>query len=347
MAHGVTETRQVMEYKQLTNRQKAAIVLVSIGPELGARILKRLKPEHVEVLMAEAANVGYVSPDVRERVLKEFKDILSADAVLDFGGVDFVREVLERALGQEKAGELMRKLVGPVHVKPLSVARRADPAQLTSFLEEEHPQTVALVLSYLDPPQAGRVLSSLPPEKQVAVAKRLALMEKAMPEIVSQVESVLERRLSSVTLEEQTTSGGIEAVVKVLGEVDRSTERTILTALEKEDPVLAEAIKKHIFVFEDIVNLHDKDLQRVLREVEVLKELPMALKTASESVKAKIFRNVSKRAAQTIEEEMEYLGAVRVREVEEAQQKIVGIIRRLDDEGEIYIARGGEDEVVA
>lgn len=224
--------------------------------------------------------------------------------------------------------------------------RRADPLQILNFIQQEHPQTIALILAYLHPEQAAVVLSGLPPERRADVARRLALMERTSPELIREVERVLERKLSSVLGEEGTVAGGLQAVVQVLNNVDRGTERSIMEVLEVTDPELAEEIKKRMFVFEDIVLLDDRSLQRVLREVDLNEDLPLALKAVSEDVKQKIFRNLSQRAVEILQENLSYLGPVRLRDVEEAQQKIVNIIRRLEEEGEIVIARGGQDEVV-
>src|SRR5699024_1131208 len=230
-------------------------------------------------------------------------------------------------------------------VRPFDFARNADPNQVLNFIQSEHPQTIALVLSYLDPEQSGQILSELPQDMQAEVAKRIAMMNSTSPEIISQVEQVLERNISSSLTEDYTQTGGIEAVVEVLNSVDRSTERTILDSLEIQDPELAEEIKKRMFVFEDIVILDNRAIQRVIREVEN-EDLKLSLKVASDEVKDVIFKNMSQRMAETFAEEMEFMGPVRLRDVEEAQTRIVSSIRRLEETGEIIIARGGGDDII-
>lgn len=299
----------------------------------------------VDMLAAEAANLGYIDPRVRESVLEEFYTLCTTDPLLASGGVDYVRELLSKALGSQKAEAIIRKLMGSDRVQPLSIARRADPAQLATFLQAEHPQAIALVLSYLEPAQAAKVMASLPAEKQASVARRIALMGKPSSDTVRRVEKALEQRLAGLGVEGPSAHAGIELLIKILNKSDRSTEKTILGALERSDPALAEEVKKRIFVFEDLAKLFDKTVQRVLREPEVMKLLPMALKTASDAVKNKVFSNMSSRAAETIREEMEYLGAVRIREVEDAQQKIVTILRKLEDSGEVVLREDQEEFV--
>jgi flagellar motor switch protein FliG len=230
-------------------------------------------------------------------------------------------------------------------VKPFDFARKAEPSQILNFIQSEHPQTIALILSYLDPAQAGQILSELPHEDQADIARRIALMDSTSPEIINEVEQLLERKLSTTVTQDYTQTGGIEAVVDVLNGVDRSTEKTILEALEIQDPELAEEIKKRMFVFEDIVTLDNRSIQRVIRDVEN-EDLMFALKVASEEVKNVVFKNMSKRMADTFVEEMEYLGPVRLRDVEEAQTRIVATIRRLEEAGIIVVARGGGEDII-
>lgn len=230
-------------------------------------------------------------------------------------------------------------------MRPFDFARRAEPAQLFNFIQNEHPQTIALILSYLEAQQAGIILSSLPQEMQADIAKRIATMDSTSPEVISEIESVLERKLSSTVTQDYTETGGIDAVVEVLNGVDRTTEKTILDALEIQDPELAEEIKKRMFVFEDIVTLDNRSIQRVIRDCEN-EDLLLSMKVSSEEVKDVIFRNMSVRMADTFKEEMEIMGPVRLRDVEEAQSRIVTVIRRLEDAGEIIIARGGGDDII-
>ena len=242
--------------------------------------------------------------------------------------------------------EIIERLTASLQVRPFEFIRSTDPGQLLTFIQGEHPQTIALILAFLQPEQAGTILTALPPEKQVDVTKRLALMEHTSPEVIHEVERVLEAKLSALAGQDSTQVGGVEALVEVLNQVDRATEKTILENLEEQEPELAEEIKRRLFTFEDIVHLDDRAVMRVLREIDLTKDLPLALKVASEEVKTKIFNNLSKRAVETLQEEMDYLGPVRLRDVEEAQQRIVNTIRKLEEVGEIIIARGGEDEIV-
>ncbi|MED3719378.1 flagellar motor switch protein FliG [Geobacillus stearothermophilus] len=329
----------------LTGRQKAAILLISLGPDVSASIYKHLSEEDIEKLTLEISNVRQVAAEQKEEVLEEFRQLALAQDYIAQGGIAYAKEVLEKALGPDKAMNIINRLTSALMVRPFDFARKADPMQLLNFIQHEHPQTIALILSYLDPAQAGQILSALPQEMQADVARRIALMDSTSPEIISEVEQILERRLSATVMQDYTQTGGIEAVVEVLNQVDRSTERTILEALEIQDPELAEEIKKRMFVFEDIVTLDNRAIQRVIREVDN-NDLMLALKVASDEVKEIVFRNMSTRMAETFKEEMEYIGPVRLRDVEEAQSRIVAIIRRLEEAGEIVIARGGGDDII-
>lgn len=281
----------------------------------------------------------------KEEVIEEFHQIALAQDYIAQGGIQYAKEVLEKALGGEKASEIIRRLTSSLQVRPFDFVRKADPAQILNFIQNEHPQTIALVLSYLDAKQSGQILSSLPQEVQADIARRIAIMDRTSPEVINEVEQVLEKKLSSTVTEDFTETGGIETVVEVLNGVDRSTERTILEALEVQDPELAEEIKKRMFVFEDIVTLDNRAIQRVIREVDN-NDLMLALKVASDEVKEIVFKNMSTRMAETFKEEMNYMGPVRLRDVEEAQSRIVEVIRRLEDAGEIVIARGQGDEII-
>jgi len=329
----------------LTGRQKAAILLISLGPDVSASVYKHLSEEEIEKLTLEISNVRQVAADEKEEVLEEFHQIVLAQDYIAQGGIAYAKEVLEKALGPEKAMNIINRLTSALMVRPFDFARKADPMQILNFIQDEHPQTIALILSYLEPTQAGQILSALPQEMQADVARRIALMDSTSPDIINEVEQILERRLSTTVVQDYTQAGGIEAVVEVLNQVDRSTERTILDALEIQDPELAEEIKKRMFVFEDIVTLDNRAIQRVIREVDN-NDLMLALKVASDEVKEVVFRNMSTRMAETFKEEMQYMGPVRLRDVEEAQSRIVAVIRRLEEAGEIVIARGGGDDII-
>ncbi len=330
---------------KLTGTQKAAILLMALGTDIAAEILRHLNESEVERITFEIAKLEKVDAETKEKVLKEFEEALMAQDYILQGGVDYAREVLERALGTQKAIELISKLASSLQTRPFEFLKRVDPAHILNFIQNEHPQTIALILCYMDPQKAAQLLSMLPPEIQPEVARRIATMDRTSPEILRDVERVLEKKFSSLGAEDFTSVGGVEALVKILNFVDRSTEKAILERLEEEDPELAEEVKSKMFVFEDIVLLTDRDVQKVLREVDTA-VLAKALKAVDDEVKEKIFKNMSKRAAALLKEEMEYMGPIRLRDVEEAQQHIVNIIRKLEEQGEIVIARGGEDEII-
>lgn len=328
-----------------SGRQKAAILLISLGPEVSAQIFKHLRDEEIEQLTLEIANVRKVETFDKENILSEFHQICVAQEYISQGGITYAREILEKALGEQKAMEVIGRLTATLQVRPFDFARKADAAQILNFIQNENAQTIALVLSYLQADQSAQILSSLPQEKQAEVARRVALMDSTSPEVIAYVERVLEQKLSSTVTQDYTSAGGIESIVQILNGVDRGTERTILDALEIQDPELAEEIKKRMFVFEDIVNIDNRSIQRIIRDIENA-DLQLALKVASEEVREVIFRNMSKRMAETFKEEMEYMGPVRLRDVEEAQTRIVATIRRLEESGEIIIARGGGDDII-
>lgn len=330
---------------ELTGKQKAAILLISLGPDVSASVYKHLSEEEIEKLTLEISNVRQVDAEKKEMILEEFHQIALAQDYISQGGIAYAKQVLEKALGPEQAMNIINRLTSALQVRPFDFARKADPAQILNFLQNEHPQTIALVLSYLEPAQAGQILSALPQEMQADVARRIALMDRTSPEMINEVEQVLERKLSTTVVQDYTQTGGIEAVVEVLNGVDRATERTILDALEIQDPELAEEIKKRMFVFEDIVTLDNRAIQRVIREVDNA-DLLLALKVSSDEVKEVVFRNMSSRMAETFKEEMEFMGPVRLRDVEEAQSRIVAVIRRLEEAGEIVVARGGGDDII-
>jgi len=335
----------VRQRQKLTGKQKAAILLISLGPDVSAQIYKHLTDEEIEQLSLEISGVQKVDNELKETIVDQFHQIALAQDYISQGGVGYAKTVLEKAFGKQEASSIINRLTSSLQVRPFDFARKADPQQVLNFIINEHPQTIALVLSYLDPEQAGQILSELPEKMQAEVAKRIATMDSTSPEIISQVEQVLERNLATSLTEDYTQTGGIESVVEVLNGVDRSTERTILDALDVEDPELAEEIKKRMFVFEDIVILDNRAIQRVIREVDN-EDLRLALRVASDEVKDIVFNNMSQRMAETFKEEMEYMGPVRLRDVEEAQTRIVATIRRLEDIGEIIIARGGGDDII-
>ncbi len=331
--------------REMDGIEKAATLLITLGPEKSAMIFKHLKEEEIEQLTLEIANTSSVSPQTKERVLNEFYEICLAQQYIAEGGIGYAKELLEKALGVEKAKDVIGRLTASLQVRPFEFIRKTDPSQLLNFIQDEHPQTIALILSYLPPGQSSMVVSSLPPEKQADVAKRIAQMDRTSPDVIKQVEKVLERKLSTLVNQDYTIVGGVDAVVEILNSVDRGTEKHIMETLEVEDPELADEIRKKMFVFEDILSLDDRAIQRVLRDVDN-STLALALKGATEEVQNVILHNLSTRLAAMIKEDMEYMGPVRMKDVEEAQQKIVNIIRKLEDSAEIVIARGGGDEIV-
>ncbi len=331
--------------KDMTGRQKAAVFLVTLGSEVSSEIFKHLREDEIEALTFEIARLETVDSEDRDRVLQEFQELMMAQDFITTGGIEYARELLEKSLGSQKAVDIINRLTSSLQVRPFDFIRRTDPTHLLNFIQQEHPQTIALILAYLEPNKASVILSSLPHDIQSDVAKRIATMDRTSPEVLREVERVLEKKLSTLSSEDYTAAGGVESIVEILNLVDRSTEKTIIESLEEEDPELAEDIKKRMFVFEDIVMLDDRAIQKVLREVDT-SELAKALKSVDTEVQDKIFRNMSKRAATLLKEDMEYMGPIRMKDVEEAQQKIVSIIRKLEEQGEIVVARAGEDELV-
>ena len=329
----------------LTGLQKAAILLITLGPEKSATIFKHLKEEEIEDLTLEIANTRSIAPSVKDGVINEFYEVCLAQQYIAEGGIGYAKEVLEKALGAEKALDVIGKLTASLQVKPFEFIRKTDATQLLSFIQDEHPQTIALILSYLSSTQAAMIISALPQEHQADVARRIAVMDRTSPDVVKEVEKVLESKLANLVNQDYTIIGGVDQVVDILNATDRGTEKHILEILEIEDPELADEIRKKMFVFEDILLLEDRSIQRVLRDVDN-NELALSLKGSNEEVQNVVFKNLSKRLAQMIKEDMEFMGPVRMKDVEEAQQKIVNIIRKLEDSGEIVISRGGGDELI-
>lgn len=329
----------------LSGRQKAAVFLVTLGSELSAEVFKHLREDEIEALTFEIARLETFDNEQKEEVLQEFQELMMAQDFINTGGIDYARELLEKSLGSQKAVDIINRLTTSLQVRPFDFIRRTDPTHLLNFIQQEHPQTIALILAYLEPQKASIILGSLPNEIQSDVAKRIATMDRTSPETLREVERVLEKKLASISSEDYTAAGGVESIVEILNLVDRSTEKVIIESLEEEDPELAEDIKKRMFVFEDIVMLDDRAIQKVMREVDTA-ELAKALKAVDSEVQDKIFRNMSKRAAALLKDDMEYMGPIRMKDVEESQQRIVSIIRKLEEQGEIVVARAGEDELV-
>ena len=332
--------------EKITGLQKAAILLIALGPERSALIFKHLKEDEIEELTLEIANTRSVTPQLKEEIIEEFYQVCLAQQYIAEGGIGYAKELLEKALGSDKAMDVISKLTASLQVKPFEFVRKTDASQLLNFIQDEHPQTIALIMSYLSPAQSSMILSALPPERQADVAKRIAVMDRTSPDVIKEVEKVLESKLSTLVNQDYTIIGGVDAVVEILNTVDRGTEKHIMETLEIEEPELADEIRKKMFVFEDILLLDDRAIQRVLRDVDN-NDLAIALKGSNEQVQNAIFNNMSKRLAVMIKEDMEFMGPVRMKDVEEAQQRIVGVIRRLEEAGELIIVKSGKDEIIA
>jgi flagellar motor switch protein FliG len=327
-------------------REKAAILMITIGKESAAKIYKHLTEDEIEQLTLSITSVRRVEPEIKESIAEEFIQMCIAQKYISEGGIDYARDILEKAFGSESANDLIMRLSSSLRVKPFDFIRKADTNQVLNFIQNEHPQTIALILSYLDPKNAAQILSNLPLEKQTSVIARIANMGTTSPEYIKEMERVLEKKLSTMNFGDSTTTGGIESLVNILNSVDRGTERHLLESLGEKDPELVEEIKKRMFVFEDIVKLSPQAIQRVLREIDN-RDLAIALKgVMGGPVEKVILDNTSKRLQEMIREDMEVMGPIRVRDVEEAQQKIVSVIRQLDDNGEIIVSHNGEEELV-
>jgi flagellar motor switch protein FliG len=330
-----------------TGVRKAAILLIQMGREGAASVLNHLSDAEVEAISAEIARLESISGAETESVLSEFRDMMTARAHIAQGGLGFAQEILEQSLGADRASDIIARLNAAAVQTPFQFLHRADPAQLRSFIVDEHPQVIALVLAHMQPEKASLLLSGLAPDMQAEVAHRIAVMDRTSPDIVKAVETTLERRLSSMLQpSEMSRVGGLDPLVDIINRSDRSTERQIVEGLEALDPMLADAIKSKMFMFDDIVMLEDRSIQLVLREIDT-GELALALKGVSDAVREKITRNLSERAATNLIEEVELLGTVRLRQVEEAQQNIIRTIRQLEEQGQIMVRRGSDDEFVA
>lgn len=329
----------------ITGVQKAAILLIALGPERSAQVFKHLKDDEIEQLTLEIANTKSVPSDLKDAVLDEFYEVCLAQQYISEGGIAYAKELLDKALGEDRARDVIGRLTASLQVRPFEFVRKADPSQLLNFIQDEHPQTIALILAYLPSAQAAAVVSALAPEKQADVARRIATMDRTSPDVIKEVEKVLEKKLASLVNQDYTIVGGVDSIVSILNTVDRSTEKHIMENLEIADPELADDIRRKMFVFEDIKLLDNRSIQTVLHEVDN-NELAIALKNANEEIQKLIFDNLSSRLATMIKEDMEFMGPVRLKDVEDAQQKIVNIIRKLEDSGEIVISRGGGDEIV-
>ncbi len=326
----------------LTGEQKAAALLISLGPDLASKVYQHLKEDSVEQVTLQIANLRKISPEEKDAVMREALDISVAQEYISQGGVEYAHELLEKALGANKAMEIINRLQGSLQMTPFDYIKRTDPQQLLNFIQSEHPQTIALILAHLNPENAATILGALPLEVQVDVATRIAILERAAPDVVMEIERVLERRISAIFTQEFTAAGGVRSLAEVLNRADRSTEKAIMEKLEESNPTLAEEVKRLMFVFDDLIVLDNRTVQQILREVDA-KDLALALKGAKEEVKEHLLKNMSNRARAMIIEDMEVMGPVRLKNAEEAQQKIINVVRQLEEQGEIVVARGGDE----
>ncbi len=341
-----TTRKQLPVYEEMNGLQKAAILLLALDTDASATMLKKLDAKTVEDVTREVASLGSIPQELRDRVLLEFYDMALAQRWASEGGLDYAKVLLMQSMDPSQAHRILAQISTQVRKTPFAFLQKAESTNLLTFIQDEHPQTIALIVSHLPHHKSAEILAGLPGPKQIEVVKRVANMEQTNPEVVSEVERGLEARLSNMLSQSFEQIGGVGTVAEMLNLVDRTTEKSIMEGLEAEDPDLVEEIRRLMFVFEDILLVNDKGIQAVLKEVDN-DELALALKTASDGLKEKIFKNMSERAAQLIKEDMEYMGPVRVSDVEAAQQRIVDIVRRLEDAGEIIISgRGGEKDVV-
>ena len=329
----------------LTPRQKAAQVVISLGADIASNIYKHLAEDEIEILTYEITRQESVPPEVADQVIDEFYGLCVAQKVYIEGGVNYARNVLEKAFGVQQGSALLERVTKTLRTKAFEFIRKADYKNLMNMIMNEHPQTIALILSYARADQASAIISELPKSIRVEVVERIARMDRTSPEIIRQVETILERKFESVVSFDLLEVGGINYIAEIMNNIDRGTEKYIFDELSKNDAKLSEEIRKRMFVFEDIVILDSMSIQRFLQEVDT-KEMSVALKGANKAVADVIFANMSQRMGETVKSEMEYLHNVRVRDVEEAQQKIVSVIRRLEEEGEIVTSKGGKDEII-
>jgi flagellar motor switch protein FliG len=346
MVAAATRNPTATQPEELSGVRKAAILLVSLPNESAALILKQLDAGRIEAVTREIAHLQGVGAEQRREVVEEFHRLLLARAYTEAGGLSYAKTLLSQSLPRNEAERILSVIERQYHAQPFTFLHKAESENLLTFIQEEHPQTIALILAHLPAEKASEILVGLPEEKRAEVVKRISQMEQTSPEAIKEVEKGLEHRLSGVMGDRLQRVGGVETVAEILNLVDRTTEKGILEVLGDEDPELVEQIRRLMFVFEDILLVNDKGIQAVLKEVET-SDLVLALRTATEELKQKIFGNMSERAVAMIREEMEYMGPVRLSDVEMAQQKIVDVVRRLEDSGEIIIAgRGGEKDLI-
>ena len=334
-----------MTHNDLTPREKAAILLISLGKEYSAQLYQFMSDDEISDMTLSITTTRRIEPEIRDHILDEFYEMCLTQKFITEGGIDYAREILEQAVGPDRAEEMIRKLSSSLQVRPFDFIRRVDSNQILNVIHNEHPQIIALVLSYIEPKQSAQIIASLPSERQTEIISRISNMGSTSPEYVKEAERILERKVTSMGYTENIVVGGIDTIVDIINSLDRSSEKNILESLDVNDSELADEIRKRLFVFEDISKLNNVTIQRILREINNA-DLAVALKMATEDVQRTIFSNISKRLQDMIKDDMDVMGPVRVRDVEEAQQRIVNVIRRLEDSGEIVVARGEGDDLI-
>ncbi|RHW33308.1 flagellar motor switch protein FliG [Neobacillus notoginsengisoli] len=331
--------------EKYTNTQKAAILLLSVGPDASAGIMKHLDEKEIEIITKEITSLRKVTSNVKNDIMKEFHKLAVDANLVSYGGIDIARDLLKRTFGPDKAAGFLKRMDNGSADKPFKFIQQVEQIQIFNLLQYENAQTIALVLSYLDSEKAAATLAAFPPEQQIEIAMKIAMMDTASPIIVQQVEQVLEEKLTMTSSQSHDAQSGIDSIVSILSSVDRGTEKNILDTLQEEEPELANEIKQRMFVFDDIAYLDNRSIQRILMDVQN-QDLPLALRTASQGVKDVIFRNISKRREESLQEEMSSTEPVRLKDVEDAQGRIVSIVRKLEEEGSIIISRNGAKDLV-
>jgi len=337
--------RVAVAMRTLTPVEKAAAVVIALGAENASQVYKYLHEDEIEVLSLEISKMSTLPAEDMKEIIEDFYGLCVTQKVMTEGGIEYARDVLEKAFGQQQALSLMERVSKSLRTKAFNFIRKADYKSLMNIIQNEHPQTVALLLSYARADQASMIIQELPKDKRIDVVERIAKLDRASPEIINLVERELEKKFAAIVSVDLMEIGGLNYVADIMNHVDRSTEKNIFDELNNKDPQLAEDVRKLMFVFEDITFLDNMSIQRFIREVDT-KDLAVALKAANPDVSAVIFQNMSKRMQETIRTDIEYLHNVRLRDVEEAQQKIVSIIRRLEEEGELVISKGGKDDII-
>jgi flagellar motor switch protein FliG len=338
---------EALSIRYMTNSQKVAALLIALGPKTASEIMKNIEDEiEVEHIALEIASLQRINPETLNAILAEFYSLFQASGYLASGGVSYARQLLNESYGESQADKILERLVATLQTNPFDFFNNADPAQLATSFQNENPQLVALVLAYLKPERSAAILGALSPEMQADVAQRIAEMDRTNPEILREVERIMENKFSSVVTADFSMAGGVESLAEIINRSDRTTEKAILDSLEMKDPEIAEQVRELMFVFEDIIHLDDRSIQRVLREVDT-KDLALSLKGSNADVQEKIFRNMSERATTMLKDDMDYMGPVRAKDVQEKQTFIVSIIRGLEGTGEIVVSRGtAEDDFI-